>query len=343
MSAFPVAISCNPRHKEHAISGNPERPERVEAVENYLRDTGMLQELLVLPPREATDSELQLVHPAAHVERIRRLDATGGGAIDPDTSVVPGSFGAASGATGGVLSGVDVVVRREAAASFCLTRPPGHHATADRAMGFCLFNSVAVAAAYARSTHQMERVAIVDYDVHHGNGTQDIFWEDPNVLYLSTHQYPFYPGSGHWSQIGGQGAEGSTVNVPLPSGCGDEEYLRTFDRLLLPVIDRFRPDLLLVSAGYDAHEGDPLAGMQLTTQAYGAIMRRLRGVADLVCGGRIVAVLEGGYDVDDLAESVGISIEALREPEPAYAQSMPAVKAFEQYLENLRKLHGLDS
>jgi acetoin utilization deacetylase AcuC-like enzyme len=338
-----VAVAYDPEHKHHDVRGHPERPDRVEAIERHLRESGMLLGLDSLPPRMATDAELELVHPPGHVERIRRLDASGGGKIDPDTSAVPGSFAAAAGATGGVLSAIDVVARREADAAFCLSRPPGHHATADRAMGFCLFNSVAVAAAYARERHQAGRLAIVDFDVHHGNGTQDIFWDDPQVLYLSTHQYPFYPGTGHWSQTGGSGAEGCTVNVPLPAGSGDREYLRSFELLLLPLIARFQPEMLLISAGYDAHEGDPLAGMTVSTYAYGEIMRRLRVIADLVCGGRIVATLEGGYDPSDLAASVSASIEALQDPAPIYTDSSSAGDDFERYLTQLRQLHGLDS
>jgi acetoin utilization deacetylase AcuC-like enzyme len=338
-----VALAYDPEHKQHEVRRHPERPERVEAVERHLRDSGALLRLEALAPRGATDPELELVHPAEHVERIRRLDASGGGKIDPDTSAVPGSFAAAAGATGGVLSAIDAVARHEADAAFCLSRPPGHHATADRAMGFCLFNSVAVAAAYARDRHGARRLAIVDFDVHHGNGTQDIFWDDPQLLYLSTHQYPFYPGTGHWSEMGGSDAEGCTVNIPLPAGSGDREYLRCFDLLLLPVIERFQPEMLLVSAGYDAHEDDPLAGMAVSTEAYGAIMRRLNSIAGLVCGGRIVATLEGGYDPSDLAASVAASIEALQDPSPAYVEAAPASEEFERYLAQLRRLHGLDS
>jgi len=307
----------------------------------YLRARDALVALQPLAPRAATESELELVHPTRHIDRIRGLDASGGGSIDPDTAVVVGSYAAALHATGGVLAGVDAVLGGLTPSAFCLVRPPGHHATADRAMGFCYFNSVAVAAQYARQVYGLERLAIVDFDVHHGNGTQDIFWDDPAVLYLSTHQFPFYPGTGQWSQTGGPGAVGCTVNVPLPAGSGDIEYLRVFDRLLLPVLKRFHPQLLLVSAGYDAHEGDPLAGMAVSTGGYREIMLRLRVAAELLCGGRLVAALEGGYDLADLAASVEVSIEALEEPSPSYSPAEPAGAAIEHYLDKLRELHGL--
>jgi acetoin utilization deacetylase AcuC-like enzyme len=306
-----------------------------------LTSTGLAARLQSIGMRSATDAELELAHTAAHVERIRRLDEIGGGAIDPDTAVVPGSLEAAVHATGGVLGGVDLVLRGDAPSAFCLVRPPGHHACADRAMGFCYFNSVAVAARYASREHGIERLAIVDFDVHHGNGSQEIFWDDPSVLYLSTHQFPFYPGSGNGREIGGPAAEGSTVNVPLPAGCGDAEYLRCFDRILLPQLERFQPQLLLLSAGYDAHSGDPLAGMAVSTEGYRGIVTRLRQAAEAVCAGRIVAALEGGYDLDDLAASVEASIEALLEPAPSFTPAQPASEQFEAYLDQLRALHRL--
>lgn len=335
-----TAFSYDPTHKRHDVPGHPEHPGRVEYAYEHLRSYGALKDLLQLDPRAATDEELQLVHPASHIERVRRLDEAGGGAIDPDTTLVPGSLDAALHSTGGVLSGVDAVLDGRASTAYCLVRPPGHHATADRAMGFCFFNSVAAAAEYARRRYAVERLAIVDFDVHHGNGTQDIFWNEPAVLYVSTHQFPFYPGTGHWRETGGADAERATINVPLPAGSGDAEYLRSFDRLLLPAIERFQPQMLLVSAGYDAHAGDPLAGMALSTEGYRAIMLRLRDLADSVCNGRLVAALEGGYEPADLAASIQVSIEALQAPASSYAHVEPADAPFERYLDQLRDLHG---
>jgi acetoin utilization deacetylase AcuC-like enzyme len=293
------------------------------------------------PSHVATESELALAHAPEHVERIRRLDESGGRSIDPDTAVVRGSFEAATHAAGALLSAVDEVLGGDAAAAYCLVRPPGHHATRDRAMGFCLFNNVAVAAAYARARHGVERSAIVDFDVHHGNGTQDIFWDDPNVLYLSLHQFPFYPGTGDWRETGGQAADGTTANVPLPAGSGDAEYLAAFDRLLLPLLERFQPQLVLVSAGYDAHQRDPLANMALSTDAYAAIMTRVRAAAERHAAGRIVAALEGGYDLAALGDSVWASLEALIEDTPVEYPAPPAGARVDTYLAGLRRLHGL--
>jgi len=282
------------------------------------------------------------VHTPKHIERIHRLDESGGRSIDPDTAVVPGSYAAATHAAGAILAAVDEVLAGDADAAYCLVRPPGHHATRDRAMGFCLFNNIAIAAAYARERHGLERVAIVDFDVHHGNGTQEIFWGDPDVLYLSVHQFPFYPGTGDWRETGGEDAGGATVNVPLPAGSGDAEYLQTFDTLFLPLLDRFQPELLLVSAGYDAHRQDPLANMALSTEAYAAIMTRLRAAADRHSGGRIVAALEGGYDLEALSASVWASVEGLIEASPAERPAPAAGARVTTYLEGLRRLHGLE-
>lgn len=336
-----VALHYDPVHTRHDVPGHPEHPGRVEAVLRHLADAGIRSSLRPSAPRIATESELELAHAAAHVERIRRLDESGGQAIDPDTSVVPGSYAASTHAVGALLSAVDEVTAGEANSAYCLVRPPGHHATRERAMGFCLFNNVAVAASYACLGKGVERVAIVDFDVHHGNGTQDIFWNDPKVLYLSIHQYPFYPGTGDWQETGGPDAVGRTVNVPLPAGSGDADYLRAFDALLLPLLQRFQPQLLLVSAGYDAHRLDPLANMALSSEAYGAIMRRLRVTADLSAGGRIVAALEGGYNLDALAASVKASIDPLLADSAAFDPAPATGARIETYLAGLRRYHGL--
>ncbi len=336
-----VAIAYDAIHRGHDVPRHPEQPGRVEAVMERLGAGGRLAGLEQLAPRAATDAELELIHPASHIDYVRSMDEASGGRIDADTRVVPGTFAAATHAAGGTLAALDAMLSGEVGAAFAIVRPPGHHATVDRAMGFCYFNNVAIAAASARQTHGVQRIAVADFDVHHGNGTQDVFWTDPDLLYCSLHQYPFYPGSGHWRETGGPGAEGATVNVPLQEGCGDAEYLRVFDALLLPIIERFRPELLLVSAGYDAHAGDPLAGMAVSTEGYRAIMRRLRATADTVCGGRLVATLEGGYDLNDLAASVEASIGALQEAAPSYEPAPPAGEAFERYLEGLRELHRL--
>jgi acetoin utilization deacetylase AcuC-like enzyme len=343
-----VAFAYDPIHVEHDPGQHPENPERLLAVMTRLDATGVLGRLDGLATRAASETELTLVHRPEHVAHIRALDAVGGGWADegltpvPETIVVPGSFAAASHAAGAVLAGVDAVLGGTANAAFCLVRPPGHHATAERAMGFCLFNNIAVAARYAQRRHALERVAILDIDVHHGNGSQDIFWDDPSVLYISLHEFPFYPGSGHWRERGGDSAIGATVNIPLPVGSADAEYERAFDLLLLPLVRRFQPQLILVSAGYDAHLNDPLADMALSTEGYRQLMLRSRRAADAVCDGRIVVVLEGGYHPEALAACVEASLEVLlADPAPAPAEVGAAHPRVKEYLQQLRQRHGL--
>jgi acetoin utilization deacetylase AcuC-like enzyme len=266
----------------------------------------------------------------------------------PDTIANTGTYAAAVRAAGACVAAAEAVVHREFESAYCLVRPPGHHAVAGSAMGFCFFNNVAIAAQHARLALGLERVAIVDIDIHHGNGTQDCFYADPSVLYISTHQYgAFYPGTGHWRETGQGPGHGSTLNVPLPAGCGDTEYGHVFDTLVEPALRRFRPDMLLVSAGYDAHWGDPVdgAGMRLTSAGYGALIARLAAVAREVCDGRMMVALEGGYHPVGLPWSVRNSIEALlREPptpDPmgeAPARSAPDITSL---LQAIRDLHGL--
>ena len=338
-----VAFAENPFQAEHDVARHPESPARVRAIRDRLEQTGLLDRMVALPARAATLEELELVHTPEHVALIREMAEAGGGRIDADTAVMPGSFNAALYAAGAVLASVDSVLRDEARAAFCLVRPPGHHATSSQAMGFCLFNNVAIAARYAQRKHGLGRAAIVDFDVHHGNGTQEIYWNDPSILYVSLHQYPHYPGSGAWREVGGPNALASTVNVPLPAGCGDAEYLQAFDGLLLPTVRRFQPELLLVSAGYDAHRADPLASMDVSTDGYRAMVERLRLLADAVCGGRIVMALEGGYNLEALADSAEASIRVLLDPASAAAAAPPASAPIERYLQDLRQLHGLDA
>ncbi|HEY0194762.1 MAG TPA: histone deacetylase, partial [Kofleriaceae bacterium] len=213
------------------------------------------------------------------------------------------------------------------ARGLCVVRPPGHHATRDRAMGFCLLNNVAAAAAAARAAGAA-RVAILDWDVHHGNGTQDIFWADPDVLYLSVHQFPFYPGTGAPTEVGAEGAIGATVNVGLPSGCGDVEYTAAFDHVFLPKLAQYKPDLLLISAGFDAFQHDPLAGMKVTHAGFAAMARRLRGAADRWAGGRVMAVLEGGYDLDGLSGGMAAVLNELTGP----AADLPAIEPLPSHM-----------
>ena len=296
-----TAYVYDPVYLEHDLPSHPENAGRLKHILSTLEDEGMLARLSLLEPRPATNEELERVHTPEHIARVQRTAQAGGGYLDPDTYVSPRSFDAALMAAGGVVRAVEAVLAGEIANGFALVRPPGHHATSTRAMGFCLFNNVAVAARAALAGGQVERVFIADFDVHHGNGTQDTFAGDPAVFYFSTHQYPYYPGTGHGSETGYGAGEGTLLNVPLPSGVGDAGYAQVYTELVWPLAERFRPDLILVSAGYDAHWSDPLAQMNLSLTGYACLQQELVRMAGQLCGGRIVFTLEGGYQLDVLA------------------------------------------
>ena len=307
-----VILIHSERFADHQTPpGHPERSERAEVMDvvaNRWRARG----IEVVAPRAATREQLARVHDPEHVRRVSETVGRAA-ALDPDTYTSPDSYDVALLAAGAAIDGVERVMGASHLAAMALVRPPGHHAERNRAMGFCLFNNVAVAAAHARA-QGAGKVAIVDYDVHHGNGTQHIFEADPHVLYVSVHQYPYYPGTGAAEEIGRGRGEGCTVNVPLEVGAVDEDYQVAFDEVVVPVVRQFEPDLLLVSAGFDAHERDPLAGMRLTTESFGAMTRALRKVAEECCLGRIVAVTEGGYDLQAHAASLDAAIDALESP-----------------------------
>jgi acetoin utilization deacetylase AcuC-like enzyme len=300
------------RFAEHQTPpGHPERPERAEVMDAVAAHWGR-RGLEIVAPREATREQLARVHGA---EYLRLIESTMGRAValDPDTYTSPESYEIALLAAGAAIDATERALGTSDLSALALVRPPGHHAERDSAMGFCLLNNVAVAAAHARALGA-ERVAIVDYDVHHGNGTQHIFEQDPTVLYVSTHQYPYYPGTGAAWEVGIGAGEGATVNLPLEAGAVDEDYELVFAEVVSPVLRQFRPDLLLVSAGFDAHERDPLAGMRLTTPSFAAMTMELRAVADECCAGRMALVVEGGYDLEALAASIDIVAETLSGP-----------------------------
>lgn len=296
-----------------APSGHPERPARAEAVRDALLDAGITSRGTQIATRLATDEELARVHAGNYLDELAKVVPGKTGWLDADTYFSPGTWDAARTAAGSTTQLVTDVLDGKLAQGISVVRPPGHHATRDRAMGFCLLNNVAIAAAAARA-RGAARVAIVDWDVHHGNGTQDIFWDDPTVMYLSVHQYPYYPGTGAPTEIGGPNAKGATVNVGLPGGSGDVEYAAVFDHVFLPAITQFKPDLILVSAGFDAFQHDPLAGMRVTHEGFAAMAQRLRALADRIAGGRIAAVLEGGYDLDGLAGGMTRVLSAFAAP-----------------------------
>ena len=303
-----LLLGAAPELDRH-VSGrsHPERPERVPAALAGIDDAGLRDAVVLLEPRRATEDELALVHPVSYLDALRAFCEAGGGRLDPDTGAGPGSWDTALLAAGAALAAVDGLARGDGEAAFVAARPPGHHATADTPMGFCLLNNVAVAAAALAA--RGERVLIVDWDVHHGNGTQDIFWDDPRVLYVSTHQSPLYPGTGAALESGGLGARGLTVNVPLPPGTTGDVMLDALDTVVSPVVERFSPTWVLVSAGFDAHRADPMAGLELSAGDFADLARRVRSFAPT--GGRLVLLLEGGYDLDALRLSTGSALAAV--------------------------------
>ena len=289
-------------------AGHPERPDRLRAVEQALEDEKFQSLTRVLAP-EAEIESIALCHPRDFVEEIRDASpAEGLVRIDSDTVMSPGSYEAAIRAVGGAMLAVDEVLAKKALNAFCAMRPPGHHAETVRPMGFCLFNSIAIAARHARKKYGVERVAIVDFDVHHGNGTPEIFWSDPNVMYCSTHEMPLYPGTGAKSE---RGNHDNIVNAPLRAGDGGERFREAVESVLIPRLRTFAPGLLMISAGFDAHTRDPLANLNLVEDDFGWVTRKLMDVADETCEGRIVSVLEGGYDLQGLARSVDAHVTAL--------------------------------
>ncbi len=287
-------------------SWHPERPGRLDAALAGLPAAGLLDAVEFHEPRLATVEELALVHDPGYVTAIERFCDAGGGDLDPDTVAAPGSWMTARRAAGAVLDAVESLSDGRCDVAFAAGRPPGHHALADRAMGFCLFNNVAVAAAMLAERGQ--RVAIVDWDVHHGNGTQDIFYDDPRVLYVSTHESPLYPGTGRADETGGATAPRSNLNLPFPAGTRGDVYRRAFDEVVAPIVAGHQPDWLLISAGFDGHRLDPMAGLELTSADFADLAVRLQA---LVPPRRTVLVLEGGYDFDALAMSTGAVLAAL--------------------------------
>jgi len=301
----------DPLYLEHNLAGHPENRARLEQIMATLTATGLSARMAPLRPRPVDLALLARVHSEDHVTAVRQLAERGGGYLDMDTYVGPASYDAALLAAGGAVELVRAVLDGRGHNGIALVRPPGHHATRGRGMGFCLFNNVAVAAQAALDEFELERVLIVDWDVHHGNGAQDIFYASPQVLYFSTHQYPHYPGSGHWRERGLGAGLGYTVNVPLPAGVGDEGFRRIFAELLAPLAERFRPQLILVSAGYDAHWNDPLAGLCLSLAGYWQLAQTVVGLAERLCAGRLVVLLEGGYNLTVLAHGVADTCRAL--------------------------------
>ncbi len=292
--------------------GHPEQPERYSVIVNQLNATGILDEVAWLTPRPAGDDELALVHSREYISLVAAEIAEGRRELSTgDTVISPQSLRAAQTAAGAVIEAVDSVFEGRVMNAFCIVRPPGHHANRSRGMGFCLFNNIAVGARYAQQTFGAKRILIADWDVHHGNGTQDIFYDDGSVLFFSTHQSPWYPGTGAQSEQGEGEGLGTTINVPLPAGSGRQEIFAAFKDVLAPATEKFEPDLILVSAGFDSREGDPLGKFLLTDHDFADLTALMMDLASQFCDGRLVSVLEGGYNLVGLAQASQAHVRAL--------------------------------
>ncbi len=314
-----TAIVIDPRYRQHDPGpGHPERPERLLAIEDLVHSWRGAP-LERVEARIAADDEIRAAHSDDLLELVRGTQAHAYSRIDADTTACDRSFEIALLAAGGVLQLVDAVATRAHRNGFAFVRPPGHHATSGRAMGFCLFNNVAVAARFLQREHGLERIAIVDWDLHHGNGTEAIFYDDPSVLYVSLHQSPLYPGTGAATDIGRGAGLGYTVNVPFAPGTGDEGYLLAVDEIITPILRQYAPQFILVSAGFDCHWRDPLGSQQVTEKGFVGMARSLIAVANECADGRIAAVLEGGYDLDAIRGSTEAVLTELSRPAPRVA------------------------
>ncbi|KPK76592.1 MAG: histone deacetylase [Phycisphaerae bacterium SM23_30] len=294
--------------------GFPETPLRLPAIINRLKQDGLYESLQLLGPESQSEALewIRTVHTNEYIERARNSCQQGLRYLDtPDMPISRRSYEVALAAVSGVLSAVDAVMAGEIKNAFCAVRPPGHHAMPGEAMGFCMFNNVAIAARYIQQQYGLAKVLIADWDVHHGNGTQAMFYDDPTVLYFGTHQYPFYPGTGAAAEKGMAQGYNYTINVPLPPGSGDAEYKSAFLEKLVPAADSFQPDFVLISAGFDAHEGDLLGGMKVTTAGYAELSRIVKDIAEKHCQGRLISLLEGGYNLELQAEAVAAHMQVL--------------------------------
>jgi len=341
-----LGLVYDPIYLEHDTGKHVENSQRLVAIMSHLEETGTKEELILLSPRPASVEELAMVHTPEYISQIESKAERGGGWLDPDTVMCSESYEVALYAAGGVLTAVEAVMKKEVDSVFALVRPPGHHATHNRAMGFCIFNNIAIAAKFALAKFDISRVLIVDFDVHHGNGTQDTFYADPKVLYFSTHEYPFYPGTGSINQIGTGEGEGITVNFPMAAGWGDEEYLRAFNEVLVPVAQRFQPQFILVSAGFDPHWADSLAMIQVSITGFAQMVKVLKRLADELCQGRLVFTLEGGYNLQVAASSVRATFDVLMDkPEIVDPlEKSPAARkpgGFDEHIAEIKKIHHI--
>jgi len=340
-----AGLVYDPIYLEHDTGDHVENSRRLVEAMSYLKETGIEEKLTCLPPRPALVEELEMIHAPEYISYVKSKAEKGGGWLDPDTVMSPKSYEAALYAAGGLMVAVEAVMNGEVDNAFALVRPPGHHAIHDRAMGFCIFNNMAIAAKFALSKFSLNRVLIADFDVHHGNGTQDAFYADPKVLYFSTHQYPFYPGTGWMDETGTGEGEGTTVNFPMAAGWGDEEYLRAFNEVLVPVARRFQPQLILVSAGFDAHWADHLAMMRVSIKAFAQMVMILKNLAAELCQGRLIFTLEGGYNLRVVSSSIKAIFDVLlgnsEIDDPLGEAEMRKPEGFDEHIEAIKEIHHI--
>jgi acetoin utilization deacetylase AcuC-like enzyme len=340
-----TAYVTHRRYADHTLHGHPENAGRLHAIWHRLEEARVLQDLTALEPVEATQSQIEAVHQRSYLDMLEEPRTHTAMLDHSDTYLLPDSYAIARLAAGGVIRAVDAVLHGEVNNGLALIRPPGHHATPQWGMGFCILSNAAIAARYAQSAFGLERIMIADYDVHHGNGTQDIFYDDPDVLFVSTHQYPFYPGTGALDETGIGAGEGYTINLPLSAGIGDAGYAQLYEEIMWPAARRFKPQLIVVSAGFDAHWADPLAMMGLTLSGYAHLSRELVAMAGELCQGRIVFVLEGGYNFDVLGNGILNACYALlgrdeiADPLGSQQHDEPSV---ERLLSAAKQIHHLD-
>lgn len=292
---------------------HPESPERLRSIIDHLTATKLIEQLIPIVPHPAPIEWIATIHTPEYIDFIEKACAQGDTSLDADTGIGVESYRIARLAVGGGLAAADAIMQHQIDNAFAAVRPPGHHAEKNQAMGFCLFNNIAILARYLQRKYQLEKIFIIDWDVHHGNGTQHAFYDDPTVFYFSIHQWPHYPGTGRSLERGSGPGEGFTLNVPLTAGHGNDDYLQAFESQVVPAAQRFKPDFFLISAGFDAHLNDPLAGMQLTELGYARLTQIVVDLADAMCGGRIVSLLEGGYHLESLARSVAAHIQVLKD------------------------------
>jgi acetoin utilization deacetylase AcuC-like enzyme len=337
-----LAIIQDDRYLEHnAGEGHPESPDRLRAIHDLIDKE--FRGLPRIPPRLATENELALVHSPSYIRTVAGTEGKPFSHLDADTGLSARSYEIARLAVGGLLEAVDSLLAPDSEPDspnsvFAFVRPPGHHAEPARGMGFCLFNNIAIAAAYAKKKHGLQRVLIVDWDLHHGNGTQLAFYDDPRVLFFSSHQYPYYPGSGNYNEVGTGTGEGFTVNAPFPAGFGDAEYLAVYDAILRPIALEYRPELVLVSAGFDPYVQDPLGGMRVTGEGFGALAAIAQDIARRTCRGKVLITLEGGYHPQGLREGVRSVLNTLRGQAPHPAAPVPS-PASEAVIKKIRTIH----